>query len=401
MRGCLPGGIVLAAVVLVSAPNASAQGFSKADSGWSPLFNGTDFTGLYSRMYDQSVSTQVDPVFKVSNGTIQVAVGGGHMGTQKKYSHYRMRVEYRFEADNPTHNAGLMYHVDESVARMSNRWSRSIECQMKQNETGSAFSIQQVTFTTKVVAKTNFANYSPTGVDVQVCASGCDGRNYKGSPLIPGGTRWNRMEVVVRGSDSAAHLINDTTVFRLWNIRLFNAADTPNGPYGTGGIALQAEGAALSYRNWEVMELPADGPDRVQGLFLSSLDGGASVKAGSQAEITWKTLGTVPKVSVFWHAGDGRWEMAADNITNSGRFLWTVPDRPTEAMRIKVSAAPWVKADSSAANNRIEGGTALGPIVSGRDPLKRASRLRDASGRHLRATLPGKARAFSPGYAKD
>jgi hypothetical protein len=369
---------------------AHSQGFTKADSGWVPLFNGTDFTGLYSRMYDKEATDQIDPVFKVQDGTIKVAVGGGHIGTKKKFSHYRMRVEYRFDQDNTSHNAGLMYHVDESVARMSNKWSRSIECQMKQNETGSAFSIQQVTFTTKVVSKTNFANYSPTGVEVQVCASGCDGRNYKGNPLIPGGAHWNRMEVVVRGSDSAAHLINDTTVFRLWNIRIFNAGDTPNGPYGTGGLALQAEGAALAYRNWEIMELPADGPDRLQRLFLTSLTGGAKVNAGGKADITWKTLGAVPKVSVFFHTGDGKWEMAADNIANTGSFPWTVPNTPTQALRVKVSAAPWVRADSSASGNQIIGGTPVlrsGPLRAVKEP---ARTIRDPAGRALRAREPGR-----------
>lgn len=352
-----------------------AQGLTKADSGWVPIFNGTDFTGLYSRMYNKEVTDKVDSVFKVSAGTIKVSPGGGHIGTRKKYSHYRMRVDYRFDANNPNHNAGLMYHVDESVARMSNNWSRSIECQMKQNETGSAFSIQQVTFTTRVTAKTNFAPYKADGVEVQVCASGCDGRNYKGSPLIPGGAHWNRMEVLVRGADSAIHIINDTVVFRLWNIRLFNVTDAPVGPYGSGGLALQAEGAGIAYRNWEIMELHPDGPDRLQRLILTSLDGGVRLGAG-KTDITWKTVGDVKKVSLFFHLGDGNWEMAADNITNTGTFSWTVPNTPTEKLRVKITAAPWVSADSSAGDN------AIGPTSSVRPPGRLSPRDAASPGGH-------------------
>ena len=127
------------AIAAVAAPRAQAPAFTHADSGWVPIFNGKDFTGIYSRMYDQPVSNTVDPTFKVDNGTIKVAVGGGHIGTQKKYSHYRVSVQYRFDRDAAGDNAGLTYHTDETVAHMDStnlttgKWPRSIECQMKQS----------------------------------------------------------------------------------------------------------------------------------------------------------------------------------------------------------------------------------------------------------------------------
>ena len=47
------------------------------------------------------------------------------------------------------------------------------------------------------------------------------------------------------------------------------------------------------------------------------------------------------------------WVMAADNITNTGAFEWKVPNSVSRSVRFKVSAAPWVSADSSKAGHPI------------------------------------------------
>jgi hypothetical protein len=350
--------VVILAVAVWLPSSAEAQGFTHADSGWVPIFNGKNFDGLYSRMYNGPVSTTIDPTFKVDNGTIKVAVGGGHIGTQKKYSHYHVHVEYRFDRDNPSDNAGLTYHTDESVARMggtsltTGKWPRSIECQMKQSETGSAFSIQQLTFTTRVTAKTSFAPYKADGVEVDVCASGCDGRNFKGSPLIEGGAHWQSMDVIARGADSARHIINDTTVFRLWNIRIFKASDAPDGPRGNGTICLQAEGAGLAYRNWEIMELRPGGPDYQTRFFVTAPNQGESLAAGSTYKIAWKTLGKVAKVNLEYSTG-GAWKSVADSAANTGSYDWKVPAEVTDKLRVRISGPAWAFEDSSDGMNAI------------------------------------------------
>jgi hypothetical protein len=394
----------LFSALLAAAPRgAAAQAFTHEDSGWVAIFNGKDFTGLYSRMYNQPVSTKIDTTFKVVNGTIKVSPGGGNIGTIKKYSHYRVRVEYRFDRDNPSDNAGLTYHTDESVARMggtsltTGKWPRSIECQMKQSETGSAFSIQQVTFTTTVTAKTSFAPYKPGGVEVNVCQYGCDGRNYKGNPLIEGGAHWQRMEVIVRGSDSAIHMINDTVVLKLWNIRIFNAKDAPDGPYGSGSIDLQAEGAGLAYRNWEIMELPPDGPNFLNRLFVSAPGSGEKLAAGSTYKVSWKTLGKIAKVNLEYNTGSG-WKKIADSAANTGSYDWKVPAEATDQLRVRVSGPSWARPDSSGLNGiasssgvnlHVTGGSVAfsmegsGELLGGLQGFS-AVEIRDVAGRLVR-----------------
>lgn len=358
------------AVCLALAADAAAQAFTKADSGWVAIFNGTNFDGLYSRMYTKEVTDIPNRTFSIDSGMIKVTQGSGyeqgHIGTDKKYSHYRVRVSYKFQGTDG--NAGLTYHTDEVPPRMSNNWPRSIECQMQQGNAGRAYSIAMATFNTKATS----GRYNPGGTDVVVCErtpSPCNARDYGASVILDKRGQWNKMEVIVRGADSAIHRINDSTVMRVWDIRIPTATGSNTfTPYGTGGLAVQAEGANINYRDWEVMELHPDNPSNwVQRLFLSNLKGGERITTGTY-QITWRTLGSVPRISIYYHTGDGNWAMAADNIVNTGSYTWTVPREATEKLRVRLAAAPWVRTDSSTADNAIAISSALRP-VKGRGPL--------------------------------
>ncbi len=349
--------------------SVSAQNFTAADSGWVKIFNGRNFDGLYSRPYEQNIMRPPAAPFSIryaGTDTAEIRVsstsGGGHIGTDKSYSHYRVRVRYRFDAVGDGNNAGLTYHNDESVPRMQNRWPRSIECQMKQNETGAAFSIQQVTFTTRV----NGSSYTPTGgTVVHACehdiGNYCVSRQYMGNPIIKpingNQTRWTRMEVVVRGSDSALHIIDGTTVMRLWDIRIYNDGNgTPDGPYGSGGLAVQAEGALISYRDWEIMEFPAETPmtaHYLHRLFLDNPREGVTLTANTPYQVRWRTIGSVPTVNLQYAIGTGTWQTIATGVNNTGSYNWTVPNSPTTQLRLRVTAAAHVQADSSSGDNTI------------------------------------------------
>jgi hypothetical protein len=345
----------LAMIVFSLSPSSWAQPFTKADSGWVAIFNGVNFDGLYSRMYTKEVTDIPNKTFTVLDGTIRITQGTGweqgHIGTDKKYSHYRARVEYKF--DGTDGNAGLTYHGDEVPPRMSNNWPRSIECQMQQGNAGRAYSIAMCTFKTRAKS----GSYDSTGTVVEVCEKApCNARDYGASEIRDKKGQWNTMEIIVRGSDSAIHIVNDKAVMKVWDIRAPTSGNdyATLVPYGSGSLALQAEGASITYKNWEIMELPTTGPDRLQRLFLVSPNQGAKLSSGTTTNITWKTLGDTKKVSIYYDLGiGGGWVMAADNVNNTGTFTWTVPTELTQKLRFKVSAAPWVVADSSDGDNSI------------------------------------------------
>lgn len=360
-------GLVLGAL----AATASAQEFTAADSGWVRLFNGQNFDGFYSRTYNVGgvnaplVSPPGSPYSIEYAGTDTAAIrvgttaNQGNIGTlDTTFSHYRVRWESKYDAVNGNSNSGMTYHVDESAIRMQNNWPRSIEFQGKQSEIGSAFSIQQVAFSTRVASSGQGSNYVATGGTlVNACEYGCNGRWYRGNPAIrvyesatPTVPRWLRFHLVVRGADSAIHIVNDTTVFRLWNIRIFNDSTkatgsnnsgsssrsnmTPDQPWDRGGLAWQAEGATVRYRRLEVMRMPASTPMNAHYLHRLILDEPGSTRSsyqpGETAMIRWRSIGSIPTVKIEYQytMPPGSWVTIADSVPNTGSYAWTVPTEP-------------------------------------------------------------------------
>lgn len=397
--GILPARAALLLALIVAGPKAQ-QPFTKADSGWVPLFNGRDFEGIYGRLYGQPVTETPDPSWIIQYpGTDTAVIRGsntgrqGNIGTKKAYSHYRMRVEYRHDVAGGTNNAGITYHTDESKPRMSNNWPFSIECQMMQQESGSAYSIAMLGFNTRA----NGGTYAPTGgTEVTGCATGCNRRNYNANPIIRGGTTWQEMEIVVRGSDTAWHLVKDQVVFKLWNLRVRTNSGGDGEKISSGTLGLQAEGALINYRRWEIMELPTTGPNHQERLFLTPSNAGTKLASGSTHPITWRTLGDVKKVSIHYRIGDGAWEVAANNIDNSGTYAWAVPQQATQRLRLKISgASAWVRADSSQADLEIGGGTGIARPLIG----SWASDLAAPDGGPARRDLIGRQQGRSAGKA--
>lgn len=382
----LAGFAPIAILMLSSRQEAMAQAFSHADSGWVNIWNGKDWKGadgrdsaIYSRKWGANAPMSYPPISLweirypgTDTATIRVTSTGndinGNIGTRKtSYSHYRMRVQGKFDVMNGDYNAGITYHTDETKSRMSNNWPRSIEFQMQQKEPGSAYSIQQLTFDTKVSG----SNYSPTGNAVTACESGpsCNSRQYYSNPRLKytdsdGKSRWLRFELVARGSDSAIHIINDTVVFRLSNLRVYNdkANNTPDGPVDHGGIGLQAEGALVNYRRWEIMEFPAGTPkgeNYLHRFFLDNLKQGATVKAGSPYEIKWRHIGPIPTVTLDYSIGNGAWQSIVKDAPNTGSYSWNVPTQKTEQLKVRLTGPAWAAGDSSTGFNAIGDGVGI------------------------------------------
>jgi hypothetical protein len=371
-----------ACLLVLGTSHVHAQAFTHADSGWVPLWNGKDWNDkdIYSRTYGATAQMVYPPastwqILYPGTDTAAIYVSSisenkGNIGTKKtSFSHYRMHVEGKFDVlgENASggDNAGITYHTDETVKRMNDSWPRSIEFQMRQVETGSAFSIQQVTSDSKAQG----GSYNPNGTAVTICQYGCNARSYKGSPLISNGsngkTRWLRYELVARGADSVIHIVNDTVVFKHSNIRIFNDATqstsnkTPNGPHDHGGLCLQSEGALVKYRRWEIMEFPAatpKGENYLHRFFLTNFAKDANVKAGSTQAITWRTLGTVGTVSLDYSIGTGAWQSIAKDVANTGTHSWLVPATNTNQLKIRISGPAWAAADSSSGYNTIGDG---------------------------------------------
>jgi hypothetical protein len=103
-----------------------------AEAKWESLFNGKDLSGWTPKIRGCEAGENFKNTFRVADGVLKVDYSDyeqwdkrfGHLFYEKKFSHYRLRLEYRFTGeqikDGPgwaLRNSGIMIH-SESPATM-------------------------------------------------------------------------------------------------------------------------------------------------------------------------------------------------------------------------------------------------------------------------------------------
>ncbi|MCD6023894.1 MAG: Cytochrome c [Fibrobacteria bacterium] len=282
--------LALAGALSLAAPAVHAQ--TAADSGWRPLFNGTNFNGLYVYAVGTGVvnipldsavvkignQTNTNAMFRVDSGRIRVnGSPNGYIGSVRQYSHYRLRVQYMWPTGTSSSaNAGMLVHIDSAQVRAagfnnSNNRPRSIEVNMKrdQNHPMSLWAAQNLGPTiTSYVQDSSIAIplYVPTG-GIAWVANPSNKRTIASSlsnPELPLG-QWNQGEYLLRGADSGVFTLNGQVRTRGYDFRnaATSAAAASAPKYSRGNVVLQSEGATIYYRNFEIQEL-----DSITGLPL-------------------------------------------------------------------------------------------------------------------------------------
>jgi hypothetical protein len=248
--------------------SACLSAASKSQEEWKPLFNGRDLSGWQIVIKGQKPGQDPDKLFQVHDGEIhgyKDAPAGsqqpyGFICTDREFSHYRLRFEYRWGEKkfkprlNLPRDGGMLWHVvsPESVHGV---WPRCVECQVQENDTGDLITVETACQTwlnpnEKVEKKQNPTYCEPEKGGVERENKWYINANKTCDRL----TGWNTVEVVVRGADEAQYIVNGEVNQRLTKIR------RPEGegwvPLGKGRIAFQLEGAEIFYRNIEILELP-------------------------------------------------------------------------------------------------------------------------------------------------
>jgi hypothetical protein len=187
--------------------------------------------------------------FEVTDNSIEVLydwVGNeapfSMITTKKEYSHYNLELEYkwgerkfapRLEAKR---DAGILFHIKEGIKP----WPTSLECQVQEHDTGDLWVIKGPT----VTAIDGIGNESV--LDSNGVKKFIQQAKYKDFEV----EGWNAVRVEVRGSESAKFYVNGHLVNEIKNFK-----DANGKPLDKGWIALQAEGAELTYRNIRIQEL--------------------------------------------------------------------------------------------------------------------------------------------------
>ena len=232
---------------------------------WKPLFNGKNLEG-WNVVIDNSKSDDPNHLVQIDNGALHMYKNAkpdskqpaGYIETQKKYSNYRLRIQYMWGTNRfiprikSRRDAGLLYHIGGN----DGVWPKCVECQIQENDVGDIFMIHTRATALIDPAKTNepaFLDPSQGGIEFLRGMAGAGG-DYARVIRNPMNEHdgWNTVEIIVRG-DESTYIVNGKV-----NNRLTKITEMEDGkwvPLKEGKIGLQLEYAEVYYRNIEIQEM--------------------------------------------------------------------------------------------------------------------------------------------------
>ena len=239
--------VLLASFAMASLP-------AKADDHkekWIQLFNGKDLSGWTVKIRGHESGINHNDTFAVKDGVIRVAYDKydqfnetfGHMFYNTPYSHYLLRVEYRFLGEQAPggpawafRNSGVMIHgqTPESMTKDQD-FPNSIEVQVLGG---------------KGEGKRTTGNLCTPGTDVIMDGKLLKRHCISSKSKTYHGDQWVTLEVEVRGSKSIKHVINGETVMT------YSKPQLDDGTLLEGGtISLQSESHPVEFRKVELKKL--------------------------------------------------------------------------------------------------------------------------------------------------
>jgi hypothetical protein len=229
---------------------------------WIQLFNGKDLTGWTVKITGYPAGVNFGNTFYVEDSILKVkydeygddfAGRFGHIYTDKVFSHYKLRVQYRFVGEQAKggpgwayRNSGAMLHAQapETMA-LDQDFPVSIEAQMLGGDG---------------TAERKTANVCTPGTEVHINGELYKGHCYESTSKTYHGDQWVTIEIVVRGDSIVNHIMDSDTVMTYTKLTVGGGSvnpkpDIPDGPLAEGRIALQAESHPVEFRKVELLDL--------------------------------------------------------------------------------------------------------------------------------------------------
>lgn len=249
-------------VALTCIPCAAGQD-SRSNDRWTSLFNGKDLDGWQIKITGHELNDNYGNTFRVENGILKVAYDQydtfdgkfGHIFYGQKFSHYILRVEYRFVGDQLSggpewgfRNSGIMIHGQSPESMTKDQsFPVSIEVQLlggngvDERSTGNL-----CTPGTHIV------------MDGKLVTRHCNNSSSK----TYHGDQWVTAEVEVHGNSTIKHIVNGEIVLEYEQPQLDeNDSDAQklinNGDrmLHEGSISLQSESHPVEFRKVELLPL--------------------------------------------------------------------------------------------------------------------------------------------------
>ncbi len=247
MRVYLSGLIASFSVFIIFASCSSSQ-----ESDWRPLFNGENLDGWDIKINGFELNDNHKNTFRVEDGLLKVSYDEyetfddkfGHIFFNEPFSHYILRVEYRFVGEQVEggpgwayRNNGIMFH-SQSAASMDlvQSFPTSVEAQLLGGPgQGERPNFNVCTPNTNIV------------IDGELRREHCITSRAK----TYHGDQWVTVELHVYGDSVVHHVIDKDTVLTYNNMIVTDTGE----PLKNGYIALQAESHPTEFRKIEIKTL--------------------------------------------------------------------------------------------------------------------------------------------------
>lgn len=249
---------LLAAFFAVSCKNTS----TKDEDRWIQLFNGKDLTGWDIKIKGYPLNENFKNLFSVEDSVLKVSYAQldsfrgefGHIFYNQKFSHYKLRLEYRFTGEQcpggpdwAWRNSGVMIHSQSAQSMgLDQDFPVSVEVQFLGGpETGERPTL----------------NVCTPGTDIDIEGKPAEGHCLNSSSQTYRGDRWVKAEIVVYGDSLIHHIVEGDTVMTYSKPRVGpemrpeNYVVADGTPLTEGYIALQAESHNVEFRKIELLDM--------------------------------------------------------------------------------------------------------------------------------------------------
>lgn len=234
------------------------------DEKWIPLFNGKDLEGWTPKIRYHDLGVNFANTFRVEDGLLKVGYAGysefnetfGHLFYKDSFSHYRIRVEYRFVGEQvkggpgwALRNSGIMVHGErpESMSKDQD-FPTSIEVQLLGGDGKNPRTTSNLCTpgTNVVMADKLFLPH---------CTSSTSKTFH--------GEQWVIAEVEVLGNESVRHFVNGELVLEYKQPQLDErdahakelSQKAGSKMLSSGSISLQSESHPIEFRKVELLDL--------------------------------------------------------------------------------------------------------------------------------------------------
>ncbi len=250
--------IYLAILIFLTACKSTGE----KKENWIQLFNGKDLNGWTVKIKGYPAGENFGNTFRVENGVMKVNYEAyrdtfnnrfGHIFTDKKYSHYKLRVEYRFVGDQikdgagwAFRNSGAMLHSQSPESMFLDQdFPVSVEAQML----GGNGTDERTT-----------GNVCTPGTEIYIDGQPYKDHCYSSKSKTYHGDQWVTLEMIVLGDSIVHHVMDGDTILTYTHLTVGGGnvnpkPNIPDGPLKEGHIALQSESHPVEFRKIELLEL--------------------------------------------------------------------------------------------------------------------------------------------------